>query len=343
MRQLCPLFLLLFFITTAQAGTLYKYPEAPDTKRLTPEEIASHREDQLQLRQFNAIYRYPSLHRDSDGKLDEPSRKVFEKIKSQLKDLADKEVLITLIGHSQKTYKATEDVHLPTVFTRTWQRLGETIPPEQEQTHDVTANDMDKVKKLLLDDGIDESQIYLENRDGFDAAFVEYGNKERKLNRRVDVAIYDLKDRDSDGDGVMDRQDRCPGTGPGLVVDSDGCTKILILHLEFAFDSAQLREPLKSDSKHQIEQLQGFIDLLNKHKEYRAVVIGYTDSVGDPAYNQKLSLQRAETVRNLLIKAGISEYRIGIDGLGAKYPIAPNDNELGRQKNRRIELQLLAE
>ncbi len=343
MRQLCPLFLFLFFITTAQAGTLYKYPDKPDTERLISEKVAGPGESQLQFREFNAIYRYPSLHQNSEGTLDNPSQQVFEQIKSQLADMAGQEILVTLIGHSQKNYKTNEDIHLPTTFTRTWQRLGETIPPQQDKTSDTTENNMEKIRQLLIDNGIDESQIYLENRNGFDDAFVEYGRSERKSNWRVDVTIYDIKDRDSDEDGVMDREDRCPGTGPGLIVDSRGCPKILTLYLEFGFDSNKLRKPLESDTKQQLDQLKEFAELLHKHPEYRAIVIGYTDSIGDEEYNRKLSLRRAETIRNLLIDEGISEYRIGIDGLGEKYPLAPNDTEEGWRKNRRIELQLLTE
>lgn len=343
MFRFCVPLLLLFFVTTAQASTLYDYPNEPETQLPSPEEMAKGEATPFRFDTFTAIYRYPSLHQDSAGKLDEKSQQIFEQIKSQLEESADKEVLITIVGHSQKNYNSREDVHLPTAFTRGWQRLGETIPPRQKFTQGEVDDNIKKVKQLLVDNGTDKSRIYTENRNGFDPAFVEYGAKERDLNQRVDVAIYLVKERDSDGDGVLDRNDLCPGTGQGLVVDEVGCPQMLTLHLEFDFDSNKLRNTKDGNTDQQLFQLKEFASLLRNHQEYRAVIIGYTDSTGDEAYNQKLSLLRAEAVKNLLIKEGISEYQIGIDGLGEKYPIAPNDTKEGRQKNRRIELKLMVE
>jgi outer membrane protein OmpA-like peptidoglycan-associated protein len=343
MCRFCVPFLFLFLITTVNAATLYNYPEKPGTKRLSPDQIAREKTAPLQLDTFTAIYRYPSLYQNSAGELDEASKQTFEQIKSQLAKIGTHNIFVTVIGHSQKNYSSREDIYLPTAFTRSWQRLGETIPPEQDSTRGDVDSNMKKIRQLLRDNGIDESRIYLENRNGFDRKFIEYGHNEQTLNRRVDVAIYLIKERDSDGDGVLDHSDRCPDTSQGLVVDSDGCPKILTLYLEFDFDSNQLRNVKDGDTVQQLDQLKKFADLLHKHQEYRAVIIGYTDSTGDEEYNQRLSLRRAEAVKNLLIKEGISEYQIGIDGLGEKYPVASNDTEAGRQKNRRIELKLMTE
>jgi len=340
-RFILPL-VLFCFVTTAQAATLYHYPEKPETQHPTADQIASGAQPLL-YDQFTAIYRYPSLYLDGAGNLDESSQDVFEEIKSQLAELDSQESIITVIGHSQKNYKGIEDVQLPTAFTNFWQRLGETIPPEQDDTDETVTNNMEAVKQLLLDNGATEEQIYLENRHGFDNAFAESERDGQELNQRTDVAIYLVKEKDSDGDGVLDSADLCPGTSRGIIVDARGCGKTYTLHLEFAFDSNKLRDPESSETIKQLETLDKFADTLRKHEEYRAVIIGYTDSTGDESYNQRLSLRRAEAVKKLLVKAGISEYRIGIDGLGEKYPIAPNDTKEGRQKNRRIELQLLAE
>lgn len=69
-------------------------------------------------------------------------------------------------------------------------------------------------------------------------------------------------------------------------------------------------------------------------------VIGYTDSRGKEAYNEELSLLRAETVANYLINSGITEVRLQSKGMGEKNPIATNKTEAGRAKNRRVELQI---
>jgi OmpA-OmpF porin, OOP family len=76
-------------------------------------------------------------------------------------------------------------------------------------------------------------------------------------------------------------------------------------------------------------------------KAYPAVAVrleGHTDSTGDAAANKKLSLDRAIVVKEIMIKGGIDDGRVGTDGYGQEKPIAPNDTEDGRAKNRRTEL-----
>jgi OmpA-OmpF porin, OOP family len=76
-------------------------------------------------------------------------------------------------------------------------------------------------------------------------------------------------------------------------------------------------------------------------KAYPAVAVrleGHTDSTGDAAANKKLSLDRAIVVKEIMIKGGIPDERIGTDGYGQEKPVAPNETEEGRAKNRRTEL-----
>ena len=76
-------------------------------------------------------------------------------------------------------------------------------------------------------------------------------------------------------------------------------------------------------------------------KAYPAVAVrleGHTDSTGDAAANQKLSLDRAIVVKEIMIKGGIPDERLGTDGYGQEKPVAPNETEEGRAKNRRTEL-----
>lgn len=76
-------------------------------------------------------------------------------------------------------------------------------------------------------------------------------------------------------------------------------------------------------------------------KAYPAVAVrleGHTDNTGDAAANKKLSLDRAIVVKEIMIKGGIPEGRIGTDGYGEEKPIAANDTDEGRAKNRRTEL-----
>jgi len=76
-------------------------------------------------------------------------------------------------------------------------------------------------------------------------------------------------------------------------------------------------------------------------KAYPAVSVdleGYTDSTGDPAANKKLSLDRAAAVKNLQVAGGVADSRVTTTGYGPENPIASNDTEDGRAKNRRLEL-----
>ena len=76
-------------------------------------------------------------------------------------------------------------------------------------------------------------------------------------------------------------------------------------------------------------------------KAYPVVVVrleGHTDNTGDAAANKKLSLDRAVAVKEIMITGGIADARIGTDGYGEEKPIASNDSEEGRAKNRRTEL-----
>lgn len=70
-------------------------------------------------------------------------------------------------------------------------------------------------------------------------------------------------------------------------------------------------------------------------------IAGHTDNVGDDAANLKLSQARAETVRNYLIGKGISKDRITAKGYGETQPLASNETEEGRQKNRRTEVRII--
>jgi len=70
-------------------------------------------------------------------------------------------------------------------------------------------------------------------------------------------------------------------------------------------------------------------------------VIGHTDNVGDEDYNQELSEQRATSVRNHLVDTGVDASKIVTVGAGESMPIASNDTDIGRAKNRRVEILVL--
>ena len=92
---------------------------------------------------------------------------------------------------------------------------------------------------------------------------------------------------------------------------------------------------LKSSSKTTVAKI---ADFLNQYPERDVLVEGFTDSTGSSDYNQTLSDKRAKAVTALLAGNGIDKNRLNAVGYGESYPAATNDTQLGRQKNRRVEI-----
>jgi len=95
-------------------------------------------------------------------------------------------------------------------------------------------------------------------------------------------------------------------------------------------------------SKSATLRLQEVAKVLRNAPEAQVVVAGYTDSMGDPNYNQQLSKKRAEVVRTYLVRQGVSSHRIEFAGYGDASPIASNDTRVGRRSNRRVEIEVRA-
>ena len=84
-------------------------------------------------------------------------------------------------------------------------------------------------------------------------------------------------------------------------------------------------------------------DLVDKSKAIALevmVVTGHTDSVGNDAYNQKLSIARADAVKNFLVGKGVEKNRVYTEGKGSKSPLADNKTAEGRAKNRRVSVEV---
>jgi len=87
-------------------------------------------------------------------------------------------------------------------------------------------------------------------------------------------------------------------------------------------------------------KIKEFADFMKVHPEAKAEIAGYTDNRGSAEYNQKLSERRAYSVYKALIKNGVEAKRLIYVGYGEADPIASNETEEGRYKNRRIEARL---
>ena len=147
-------------------------------------------------------------------------------------------------------------------------------------------------------------------------------------------------DSDSDGDGVNDCDDRCPGSQAGQTIGPDGCPVPVSLDLKgvnFDFD----RSTLRPDA---VAILNEAIEILRRYPELRAEVAGHTDECGSDEYNQGLSERRARTVYDYLTSNGIDAGRLaGPNGYGESRPLeALGDDFPGckSETNRRTELNV---
>ncbi|HLF51489.1 OmpA family protein [Flavobacterium sp.] len=88
------------------------------------------------------------------------------------------------------------------------------------------------------------------------------------------------------------------------------------------------------------EQLKNIVEILKAYPKVELKIGGYTDNVGDPAFNLKLSDDRAKSVMNEMVKMGIAANRLEAEGYGEQFPVASNDTEEGKAQNRRIAVRV---
>lgn len=159
--------------------------------------------------------------------------------------------------------------------------------------------------------------------------------------------------KDSDGDGVADKLDKCPDTPTGTVVDGSGCPfkaiapqiqKIIITeadrkvvadaikNLEFDLGKSTIR----SKSYATLNR----VSALLIEKNFSLKLAGHTDNVGSDALNLGLSKDRAESIKAYLVSQGANASRVEAIGYGESQPIATNKTAAGRQQNRRVEFTI---
>ncbi|MFD0939786.1 OmpA family protein [Pedobacter boryungensis] len=172
-------------------------------------------------------------------------------------------------------------------------------------------------------------------------------------NARLRSEMGDLL-KDSDGDGVADKLDKCPGTPAGTVVDGSGCPlkvpapqvteKVIVTeadrkvvadaikNLEFDLGKATIR----SRSYPTLNRVAALL----MEKNFSLKLAGHTDNTGSNELNMRLSKDRAESVKAYLVSQGANASRIEATGYGEDQPIATNKTAAGRQQNRRVEFTL---
>ena len=157
----------------------------------------------------------------------------------------------------------------------------------------------------------------------------------------VEKSVEDLK-KDTDGDGVSDQFDKCPGTPAGTAVDGSGCplpkptvdstaTSNVTGFEKIGFDFNS--SVLKTESYPTLDKLSSVL----RENGGKVTVNGYASSEGTAAYNVKLSKDRANSVKTYLVNSGVNASQVATKGNGEANPFASNDTEEGRIQNRRVE------
>lgn len=139
---------------------------------------------------------------------------------------------------------------------------------------------------------------------------------------------------DADGDGVLDADDKCPGSPVGEKVTEFGCAKTdkleITLNVQFPTGSSQIDPKFTAD-------LKKFGEFMVKYPETYVEIEGHTDNTGSEKFNYTISQKRADSVRKWILKNyKVDKKRVTSKGYGPTQPVADNTKPEGRTKNRRV-------
>ncbi len=138
--------------------------------------------------------------------------------------------------------------------------------------------------------------------------------------------------------------DKNPGLPLEEAIDSSRIVQLTQQQAEVvnkAFDDLRFNFGQSTIREESFDALNRLVDLLQEYPSWRIRLDGHTDNVGTKARNLNLSRKRAQRVARYLQERGIDKARIDVNYYGSSKPVADNDSEEGRQKNRRVEMTIL--
>ncbi|MGO3109965.1 MAG: OmpA family protein, partial [Sphingobacterium sp.] len=167
------------------------------------------------------------------------------------------------------------------------------------------------------------------------------------LKQRVSTleGTVDQLSKDSDGDGVSDKFDKCPSTPAGTAVDGSGCPiKFPEPVVANNATSGEYFSPIQFEFDSSVLKTESYSTLDKLAKELRdanasITLDGYASEEGSDDYNMNLSTDRANAVKQYLVNAGVSASSVTATGYGEANPVASNATEEGRVQNRRVEIK----
>ncbi len=239
---------------------------------------------------------------------------------------------ISIVGHTAESKDVNKSV--PTNwFVSFFQDVATYEGNDEEADKNLSIKRGQIVYDWFKDHNVSGKIMLVEGRGGKDKLYTEGVSEGREKNNRVEVTLYLIAD--SDHDGVLDPYDACPNTYPGLSVDKYGCSGSLRLDINFKFDSAEVDGEDNSS-------VRSFAEFLKKNPPYDAMIVGHTDEQGSAAYNEKLSLRRAETIVKMLISYGVDAKRLKAEGKGESEPVKSREMAL-KEKIKALENNTTAE
>ncbi|MGB5446496.1 MAG: OmpA family protein [Psychromonas sp.] len=145
---------------------------------------------------------------------------------------------------------------------------------------------------------------------------------------------YDLSD--PEGDGVIEARDKCPNTVVGEQINNNGCgiasVQVLEKELMINFENGSY-----SVAAEFLPEIEGLANTMKEYPETQLTIEGHTSKQGSAEYNSRLSRQRAEAIKEILVsRFAIDKKRITAVGYGFEHLLAEGDAESIHARNRRI-------
>jgi outer membrane protein OmpA-like peptidoglycan-associated protein len=147
---------------------------------------------------------------------------------------------------------------------------------------------------------------------------------------------------DTDGDSILDKDDKCPKVAG--IASEGGCPEVISYEAQMGmntFAEAILFNTGRASFKTGVtNSLDGMLAIINQYPAAEFAINGFTDSIGSASWNLKLSDKRANAVKEYLIENGIDAARLTATGFGEENAIDTNMNRAGRANNRRVEVKV---
>lgn len=257
-----------------------------------------------------------------------------------------------LVGCASQTYQSQEQSliqqSVQALLQNDWDRaeaaanVALEINPDNAQAAYMMALVLEHYGQIADANGMYRRIIKLDTDDTIPAGLVQPGTEQplaRVARKKMAMSAAPTAGKqkkplisvDSDGDGVMNTEDRCAETPAGANVDSTGCWT-----LQGLFKSGKSQIQLQA-----LPKLDDVVALLEANSQMRIEIQGHTDSSGTYRHNLRLSRVRAQAVARYLIRKGIAAERLIATGYGPNRPRGSNDTAEGRARNRRIEFRVL--